>query len=231
MNKCQKMLACGVNRTFVALWLSAALSMSAGISYANTTENTSSVERAAIAQSRIVKGQVIDETGLPLIGVSVLVQGTSTGTVTDLDGNFSLDVPTGHNTLEVSYIGYTKKTVVIGNSRQLNIQLDPDTQALDEVVVIGYGTIKKRDLTGAVSSVKNADITLSPSTNPMAALQGRVAGLDITQSSGQAGAGVTMQLRGTRSFSASGNPMFIIDGMPGDYTTLNPNAIESIDVL
>lgn len=106
-----------------------------------------------------------------------------------------------------------------------------DTQALDEVVVIGYGAVKKRDLTGAVASVKSEDITMNPGTNPMEALQGKVAGLDITRESGQAGSGVKMQLRGNRSLTASGNPMFIIDGMPGDYATLNPNDIESIEVL
>ena len=216
-----------------ALCLSVTMSLFAGFSYAN--ENVSHDVNDAISQdvkqSRIIRGQVLDETGTPLIGVSVLIKGTSVGTVTDLDGNFTLDIPSNSNTLEVSYIGYITKTITVGNNRELNIQLEPDTQALDEVVVIGYGTMKKRDLTGAVSSVKSSDITLSPSSNPMAALQGRVAGLDITQTSGQAGAGVNMQLRGTRSFSASGNPMFIIDGMPGDYTTLNPNDIESIEVL
>lgn len=236
MSKCQKMLSYGINRTFVALWLSATLGLSADLSYANTNVMANNDNHGALKQSvmqnRIVKGQILDETGMPLIGVSILVKGTSAGTVTDLDGNFAVDVPNGYNTLEISYIGYQKKEVTIGNSTQLNIKLDPDTQALEEVVVVGYGTMKKRDLTGAVSSVKSSDITLTPATNPMQALQGRVAGLDITQGSGQPGAGVSMQLRGNRSFSLSGtSPMFIIDGMPGDYSTLNPNDIESIEVL
>ena len=116
----------------------------------------------------------------------------------------------------------------------------PDTQALDEVVVIGYGTVKKRDLTGAVASVKSEDITMNPGVNPMDALQGKIAGLDITNSSGQAGSSPTVQLRGTRSLQLDedGNissdafkPTYIIDGMPGDIATLNPNDIESIEVL
>ena len=111
----------------------------------------------------------------------------------------------------------------------VNVKMVSDTQALDEVVVVGYGTMKKRDLTGAITSVKSEDVVMNPSSNPMQALQGKVAGLDITRESGQAGSGVKMQLRGNRSFQKdSGNPLFIIDGMPGDYSTLNPNDIESI---
>jgi TonB-linked SusC/RagA family outer membrane protein len=182
-------------------------------------------------QSKSVRGRIVDETGEPLIGVSVHVRGTTTGTITDFDGNFSLSVPSGSNTIEVSYIGYLTQSVTIGNNTNFNIQMKLDTQALDEVVVIGYGTVKKRDLTGAVSSVKSDDITMRPGPNPMEALQGKVAGLDITRESGQAGAEVKMQLRGNRSFTADGNPLFLIDGLPGDYATLNPNDIESIEVL
>ncbi|NDV80633.1 TonB-dependent receptor [Bacteroides sp. 51] len=182
-------------------------------------------------QAKTVKGQVVDESGEPLIGVSVYVKGTTTGTITDFDGNFSVTVPSGATTLEISYIGYTTQSVTIGNNTQFNIRMQPDAKTLDEVVVIGYGTVKKRDLTGAVVSVKSEDITLNPGSNPMQSLQGKVAGLDITRESGQAGEGVKMQLRGNRSFTADGNPTFIIDGMPGDYSTLNPNDIESIEVL
>lgn len=182
-------------------------------------------------QSKIVRGKIIDEAGEPLIGVSVLVKGTANGTITDFDGNFSVSVPAGSNTLEVSYVGYIKQTIAIGNNANFNIQLKADTELLDEVVVIGYGTVKKRDLTGAVSSVKSDDITMRPGPNPMEALQGKVAGLDITRESGQAGAEIKMQLRGNRSFTADGNPLFLIDGLPGDYATLNPNDIESIEVL
>ena len=213
------------------LGLSAALCMLAVFSYANVGDRTDGDLVQSVMQGRTIKGQILDEAGEPMIGVSVLVKGTTVGTVTDLDGNYSLEIPSGKNMLEVSYIGYKTQDVTIGKTSQLNIKLAPDTQALDEVVVIGYGTVKKRDLTGAVVSVKSEDITLNPGSNPMQALQGRVAGLDITKSSGQAGAGVNMQLRGTRSFTASGNPTFIIDGMPGDYSTLNPNDIESIEVL
>ncbi len=193
-----------------------------------------------VEQTRLLKGKVVDETGEPLIGVSILLKASGTGTVTDLNGEFSLEIPAGRQTLEVSYIGYTTQTLTVTTQNQLNLTLQPDTQTLDEVVVIGYGTVKKRDLTGAVASVKSEDITLNPGANPMSALQGKIAGLDITTSSGQAGATPTVQLRGTRSLQLDnqGNissdafkPTYIIDGMPGDISTLNPNDIESVEVL
>lgn len=224
-------------RTPMILGLSMALFMPfSSLVYASDAQGVSSFQVAE--QSKKINGTIIDETGEPMIGVSVLVKGTTVGTITDFDGKFSLDVPAGKNTLEVSYIGYKNQTVTIGNNTQLNIKLQPDTQALDEVVVIGYGTVKKRDLTGSVSSVKSGDITLNPGSNPMQALQGKVAGLDITSASGKAGSGVNIQLRGTRTLQVDddlntkgGSPQFIIDGMPGDYSTLNPNDIESIEVL
>ncbi|GAE83047.1 SusC/RagA family TonB-linked outer membrane protein [Bacteroides reticulotermitis] len=194
----------------------------------------------AITQTKNVKGTIIDENGIPLIGVSILVKGTTTGTITDFDGKFSVDLPAGKKELVISYIGYKDETVTVSGNAPLNIKMTPDTKTLDEVVVIGYGTVKKRDLTGAVASVKAEDITRNPGANPMDALQGKVAGLDITKSSGQAGASPTIQLRGTRSLqvdkdgnisSSSFNPTYIIDGMPGDISTLNPNDIESIEVL
>ena len=181
-----------------------------------------------VTQTKTVKGTIIDESGEPLIGVSIVVKGTSTGTITDFNGNFSINLPAGRKELVISYIGYKEQTVTVTGNGPVNVKMISDTQALDEVVVIGYGAVKKRDLTGAVASVKSEDITMNPGTNPMEALQGKVAGLDITRESGQAGSGVKMQLRGNRSLTASGNPMFIIDGMPGDYATLNPNDIEKI---
>ena len=152
-----------------------------------------------VTQAKTVKGTVLDENGEPLIGVSIVVKGTSTGTITDFDGKFSIDLPAGSKELLISYIGYKDQTITITGNVPLNVKMVPDTQALDEVVVIGYGTVKKRDLTGAVTSVKSGDITASPVNNPMEALQGKVAGLDIMKSSGKAGADVDIQLRGTRS--------------------------------
>ena len=206
--------------------------LSAPLSYSVYAEDgVSNTMVQVVTQTKTVKGTIIDESGEPLIGVSIVVKGTSTGTITDFNGNFSIDLPAGRKELVISYIGYKEQTVTVTGNGPVNVKMVSDTQALDEVVVIGYGAVKKRDLTGAVASVKSEDITMNPGTNPMEALQGKVAGLDITRESGQAGSGVKMQLRGNRSLTASGNPMFIIDGMPGDYATLNPNDIESMQIL
>ena len=189
----------------------------------------------SVNQSNKITGQVVDETGEPMIGVTVIVKGTQIAAVTDLDGNFSLNVPNNKAELELSYIGYQTEKVTAVAGKLLNIKMKPDNTGLDEVVVIGYGTQKKRDLTGAVASVKAEDITISPMPNPVEALQGKVAGLDITRTSGQAGASSSMKLRGTRSLMAAedGNdePLVLVDGLPGSLTTLNANDIESIEVL
>ncbi|MFV0605895.1 MAG: SusC/RagA family TonB-linked outer membrane protein [Niabella sp.] len=177
-----------------------------------------------------ITGIVHDAGGQPLAGVSVRIKGTQTGTVTNENGFFTIDA-SANDTLIISNVGYVEQEIIVGSQRNLSITLIAADTKLDEVVVIGYGTVKKRDLTGAVTSVKSAEITARPGPNPMESLQGRVAGLDITRTSGQPGSGLTMQLRGTRSFSASGTPLFIINGLPGDYATLNPYDIESIEIL
>lgn len=193
-----------------------------------------------VAQTKTVRGVIADENGEPLIGVSIMVKGTSTGTITDFDGKFTINLPDGSRELVISYIGYKEQTITVTGNAPVNVKMVSDTKALDEVVVIGYGTVKKRDLTGAVASVKSEDITMNPGSNPMDALQGKIAGLDITNSSGQAGSSPTVQLRGTRSLQLDDDgdiskdafkPTYIIDGMPGDIATLNPNDIESIEVL
>ena len=128
-----------------------------------------------VTQTKTVKGTVIDESGEPLIGVSIVVKGTSTGTITDFDGNFSINLPAGKKELVISYIGYKEQTVTVTGSGLVNVKMISDTQALDEVVVIGYGAVKKRDLTGAVTSVKGDEIKMAPVSNAMEALQGKVA--------------------------------------------------------
>ena len=188
------------------------------------------IESQQVATTQRVTGVVLDENGEPMIGVSVLEEGTKVGVATDFDGQFTLNVRPGA-TLHFSYIGYKPQSVKVDGRSSIEVTMELDSNVLDEVVAIGYGTIKKRDLTGAVASVKNEDITLSPTSNAMDALQGKVAGLDITRASGQAGATPSVQLRGNRSFTASGTPTYIIDGMPGDINTINPNDIESIEVL
>ena len=181
------------------------------------------------AFAQTATGVVKDKAGEPMIGVNVLVKGTTNGTITDFDGKFVInDVPAG-STLVASYIGYLTKEVKVG--KNLVIVLEEDTEVLDEVVVVGYGTVKKRDLTGAVASMKSNDIVIAPTNNAMEALQGKIAGMDITKTSGELGAGVNILLRGSRSIYGSNSPLFIIDGFPGSYDNVNPSDIESIDVL
>ena len=211
--------------TFSLALLMVPLSVQAG-------NNGNADDKTTVAQTSTIKGHVTDENGEPLIGVTVRVVGANNtgGTISDLDGNFSIAMPQGKNSLTFSYTGYKTKTVKVSGTTA-NIALEPDVLGLDNVVVIGYGTMKKRDLTGAISSVSEDIIKLTPSSNPLVSLQGRISGLDMVKTSGQAGAGIDMQLRGNRSISASGTPLVLIDGMPGDINTLNPNDIETIEVL
>ena len=144
---------------------------------------------SVVQQSKSINGTIVDETGEPMIGVTIKKKGSGVGAITDIDGKFSVNVPSG-TILEISYTGY--RTITVSAKQGMGIKMEPDAIGLDELVVVGYGTQKKRDLTGAIASVKSDDIVLTPSSNPMEALQGRVSGLDITKSSGQAGSGVSM---------------------------------------
>ena len=190
---------------------------------------------SAIAQSKTVTGKITDQsTGRPIEGVDITVKGTTTTVVTNAEGSFSISIPSNESVLVISYVGYGTQEITVGAQSTISISMSNTQKKLDEIVVIGYGSIKRRDLTGAITSVKPDEITARPGPNPMESLQGRVAGLDITRTSGQPGAPVNIQLRGTRSFTASGNPLFIVNGLPvpGDYySTLNPYDIESIEVL
>ena len=184
----------------------------------------------AVAFAQTATGVVKDKAGEPMIGVNVLVKGTTNGTITDFDGKFLLENVSNNSTLVVSYIGYLTKEVKTG--KNLVVVLEEDNKTLDEVVVIGYGTVKKRDLTGSVASIKQADIVAIPTANALESLQGKVAGLDMTKSSGQAGAGVSYTIRGNRSLNASNAPLILVDGVPyGSDIDINPESIESIEVL
>ncbi len=184
----------------------------------------------ATAQGKSVSGTVTDEAGDGIIGVTVMVKGTKTGTATDIDGRYVLNTPP-NSTLIFSYIGYTTQEIPVDGKSVIDVTLKESRELLDEVVVVGYGTVKRRDLTGAVSSMKNADVVVAPTNNVMEALQGKVAGMDITKSSGETGSDVSILLRGSRSIYGSNEPLFIIDGIPGSYSQVNPSDIESIDVL
>lgn len=183
----------------------------------------------AFAQSQ-VKGTVKDANGQPVIGATVIVDGTTTGTTTDADGQFVLTA--GEKaTLTVSYLGYKDAQVAVAGKTAVEVTLQEDAAMLDDVVVVGYGAVKKRDLTGAVASVKAEDLMRTPTGNVIEAIQGQVAGFDITRSSGAVGASMNMTLRGNRSINGSNAPLFIIDGMEGSFDELNTNDIASVEVL
>lgn len=177
-----------------------------------------------------ISGTVKDKTG-GLPGVSVVVKGSTSGVFTDTDGNYSIAVPNNKAVLVFTFIGYETQNVPVGNNRKLDVVMVSDDKLLDEVVVIGYGTVKKRDLTGSVASVKSDDIVIAPTNNVMEALQGRIAGMDILKTTGQVGGDVQVLLRGNRSIYGNNTPLFIIDGVIGNYEQVNPMDIESFDVL
>lgn len=189
--------------------------------------------QCAYAQNKTITGTVSDSKQEPLIGVNVTLKGnTGVGTITDIDGNYTLSIPSDKATLVFSYIGYTSQEVGVGQQTAINVVLQEDAQALDEVVVVGYGVVKKRDLVGSIASVKSQDITAVPTSNVLESMQGKVAGLDMTRSSGQPGSSFNFTIRGNRSLTASNAPLILVDGIAyGADIDINPNDVESIEVL
>ncbi|GGM87986.1 SusC/RagA family TonB-linked outer membrane protein [Dyadobacter beijingensis] len=187
----------------------------------------------AYAQDVTVKGKVNDEQGQGLPGVSILVKGTSTGTVTDIEGNYTVNAP-GTATLVFSFIGYITQEIPLGNKTSLDVKLMSDTKALDEVVVVGYGTAKKATLTGSVTAVKGAELQKAPAANLSNTLSGRLPGVSAVQASGEPGYdGSAIRIRGTNSLGNS-NALIVVDGVPnrsGGLDRINPADIESISVL
>ena len=209
----------------------------------------------AVKQERKVSGTVKDANGEPIIGANVTVKGDSSiGTITDIDGRFTLDVPAGA-VLQVSFIGFASRDIEVGNQRELAIALKEDTEMLDEVVVVGYGTSRKKDITGAIASVKAEELNAVSSSSISQMLQGKVTGMSAIQSSAQPGAGISINIRGAISPSGSNAPLYVVDGVPLQNNTtadpglssaaydyragvdrdplnnFNPNDIESIEVL
>ncbi|UCS92847.1 TonB-dependent receptor [Echinicola marina] len=179
-----------------------------------------------------VSGTITDEGGLPIPGAAVLIKGTSTGTAADIDGKYQLSAPSG-STLQFSFIGYLPEEVQVGNQSTINITLEQDLSDLEEVVVVGYGTVKKSQLTGAISSVGAKEIAEQPITDARQALQGRSSGVDVTSPGSKPGAAPQVRIRGRRSFNASNDPLFVVDGIPiaGGINDINPNDITSMEVL
>lgn len=177
-----------------------------------------------------VTGFVKDQNGEPIIGANVVEKGTTNGTITDVDGRFSLDIPF-KGTLLVSYIGYTSRELMIENQTNIEVQLIEDTEALDEIVVIGYGTVKKKDLTGAITQIRAEEITQANSPNIGTALQGKIP-VDIG-GVWKPGSNPTIEIRGISSITGSNDPLWVVDGIPmqSSSVNLNPNDVQSIDVL
>ena len=184
---------------------------------------------AAFSQERTITGVVTDSFKEPLIGVSIVVQGTNTGVVTGLDGDYSIQVPP-NATLDFSYVGMEKQSIKVGNQSVINVQMKEDSQMLAETVVIGYGSAKKRDLTGSITNIKGDEIANKPVANPLSALQGKVAGVQIINS-GKAGADPEIRVRGTNSINGY-KPLYVVDGLfNGNINFLNPQDIESMEIL
>lgn len=186
---------------------------------------------SVMAQQQTIKGQVLDQQGESLPGVTVLEKGTTNGTITDIDGIYTLKV--GENaTLEFSYVGFRKESVMVNGQTQINMTLSEDIVQMAEVVVVGYGTVEKKDLTGSVSTVSAEDFELQPVVRLESALQAKVPGVVVNQNSGNPGSGLKVRIRGINSFSGGNNPLYVIDGFVGaDVQSINPNDIQSISVL
>ena len=204
-------------------------------------------------QQKTVSGKVTDEDGTPLPGVTVVIPGTTTGTVTGVDGTFSLDIPADTRNLSFSFIGYTTQVVPVGELTTFNIALKPETTQLGEVVAVGYGVQRKSDLTGATDRLTAENMNKSVATSPVEMMQGRVSGVNITQNSGEPGTGMTVRIRGSNSIRSGQTPLYVVDGVPLDNANitptggsaagygsgaslnpisfLNPDDIESIDIL
>lgn len=183
-------------------------------------------------KARTINGIITDEKGEAIIGANVSVKGTTNGTITDVDGNFSLANISDNDIIVISYIGYTPQEIRVGKQTSLKVILKEDTQAIDEVVVVGFGTQKKVNLTGSIGTVKADEVLKSrPVTNVQELLAGSVPGMVVTKGSGAAGSGASINIRGTSTIGDSSGVLVLIDGIPGNIYTLNPNDIESVSIL
>ena len=200
-----------------------------------------SLSVAAQNVSHSVSGVVVDENSDPMFGVSVIVPGTNVGTTTDFDGSFTLTVPASAKQIKFAYVGYVEKVVSISNS-EITVEMQPNSQVIDEVVVIGYGVQKKDDLTGSVTAIGEKDFNQGLISSPEQLVNGKVAGVQIVNSGGSPTAGSTIRIRGGASLNASNDPLIVLDGVPmevggsvsgsGNFLSLiNPNDIESMTVL
>lgn len=188
--------------------------------------------KASQQNGHTVTGKVVDKNGEPIIGANIVVKGTNNGTITDVDGNFTLQVPSNAQ-LIFSFIGYITQDIVVGNQSTLNVTLNEDAEALDELVVIGYGTVKKSDLTGSVSSVGARQFKDQPVRNIADILQGRTSGVQVTSTTGYVGQSAKVRVRGTTSINKSSDPLYVVDGIisSSGLDGINPQDIQSMEVL
>ena len=186
-----------------------------------------------LLQDFTVTGTILDNDGLPLPGANILEKGTTNGVQSDFDGNFSIEVSDENATLEVSYIGYATKTVALNGQTSLNIELVASAAGLDEVVVIGYGTVRKSDLTGSVSTIDSEALESRPLANFADAIQGNSSGVAVTSAGGAPGSSPVIRIRGIGSINSSVDPLYVVDGQPylGDLNSINPNDIQSLEIL
>lgn len=182
-------------------------------------------------QGKTVAGKVTDDANQPLPGVSIVIEGTSNGTITDVNGQYSLSVPDGKNVLVFSFIGFKTQKIDVAGRTTIELQLDPESLGINEVVVVGYGTMKKSDLTGAVSKVGGESLQQTATVDVVQTLQGKVAGVDVVANSGEPGAGTKIRIRGVGSWGNS-NPIYVVDGFPMDnISNIEPSNIQSIEIL
>jgi TonB-linked SusC/RagA family outer membrane protein len=219
-------------RASVGLCVCTALALTPANAAPSNPEGTSDIQAVAIAQQAVTAtGQVVDRKGEAIIGANVMEKGTTNGTITDFDGNFTLKVSSPKAVLVISYIGYKSAEIPAGELRGKKVTLQEDTELMDEVVVIGYGTQKKGDVTSAVSSVKAEDFTIGKIGDAAELVKGKVAGLSIVKASGDPNATSNIMLRGVTTLVGSVSPLVLVDGVEGSLTTVAPENIASIDVL
>ena len=199
----------------------------------NQTEKTTlNINNSNVADITI-KGTIIDEKGEKLPGVSISVKGTTRGTTTNSNGEYSISVLDNKATLVFSFVGFLNQEIVVGNRTQINVVLLQDSKSLEEVVVVGYGTVKKSDITGSVSSIKAQEINAFPVQNATQSLNGRATGVHVVQNSGAPGGALSVKIRGGNSLQGSNEPLYVVDGFPltGNINALNPADIESMEIL
>ena len=216
---------------FLLLLALASLPIGKAVAEESVGISSSPIQQEVRQSSVRITGTVVDAQGEPVIGASVMEKGTNNGVITDIDGNFILNVSAG-STLQISYVGFVTQEFAIGSQRTFQVVLKEDTEMLDEVVVIGYGSVKKSDLTGSVASVDTEDLIRGGRTDAVGAMQGVLPGVQIQRSNNKPGGEYNILIRGLNTISGSTSPLVVVDGVIGaSLSNLNPDDIESFQVL